>query len=76
MRAKPDMKPWVRTDKTNQSSAGAALSARAFVLDRVVPPLWGSIYVDCLLTQGLRPGLCRSVALAGLLYVFPITLLF
>ena len=46
MRAKPDMKPWVHTDKTNQSSAGAALSARAFVLDRVVPPLWGSIYVD------------------------------
>ena len=70
MRAKPDMKPWVRTDKTNQSSAGAALSARAFVLDRVVPPLWGSIYVDWLLTQGLRPGLCRSVALAGLIHIF------
>ena len=70
MRAKPDMKPWVRTDKTNQSSARAALSVRAFVLDRVVPPLWGSIYVDWLLTQGLRPGLCRSVALAGLIHIF------
>ena len=32
MRVKPDMKPWVRTDKTNQSSVGAALSAQAFVL--------------------------------------------
>ena len=27
-------------------------------------------------TQGLRPGLCRSIALTGLLYVFPYTLLF
>ena len=32
MRAKPDMKPWVHTDKSKMSSAGAALSARAFVL--------------------------------------------
>ena len=32
-----------------------------------VPPLWGSIYVDCLLTQGSRLGLCRSIALSGLL---------
>ena len=46
MRAKPDMKPWVHTSKSKMSSVGAALSARAFVLDRVVPPLWGSIYVD------------------------------
>ena len=27
MRAKPDMKSWVRTDKTSQSSTGAALTA-------------------------------------------------
>ena len=27
-------------------------------------------------TQGLRPGLCRCIALTGLLFVFPITLLF
>ena len=30
MRAKPEMKPWVHTDKKNKSSVGAALSARAF----------------------------------------------
>ncbi len=34
---------------------------------RKVPPLWGSINVFLRLTQGLRPGLCRSIALAGLL---------
>ena len=34
-----------------------------------VPPLWGSIDVFYRLTQGLRPGLCRSVALAGLIDV-------
>ena len=28
------------------------------------------------ITQGLRPGLCRSTALAGLLYVFPINMLY
>ena len=33
----------------------------------VVPPLQGSINVFLRLTQGLRPGLCRSIALAGLL---------
>ena len=32
MRAKPDMKPWVHTDKNRMSSAGAALTARAFAL--------------------------------------------
>ena len=35
-----------------------------------VPPLWGSIDVFHRLTQGLRPGLCRSIALTGLIYVF------
>ena len=34
MRAKPDMKPWVNTDKSDLSSVGAALSAQAFVLPR------------------------------------------
>ena len=28
------------------------------------------------LTQGLRPGLCRSIALKGLIYVFPINILY
>ena len=32
MRAKPEMKPWVHTDKNRMSSAGAALTARAFAL--------------------------------------------
>ena len=32
MRAKPKMKPWVHTDKNRMSSAGAALTARAFAL--------------------------------------------
>ena len=35
-----------------------------------MPPLWGSINVWKQLTQGLRPGLCGSVALAGLIDVF------
>ena len=42
----------------------------------LVPPLWGSINVSQWLTQGLRPGLCRSIALAGLIYVFPINILY
>ena len=32
MRAKPEMEPWVNTDKSGLSSVGAALSARAFGL--------------------------------------------
>ena len=35
-----------------------------------VPPLWGSIDVFQSLPQGLRPGLCRSIALTGLIDVF------
>ena len=35
----------IHEPKVISSSVGAALSARAFVLDRVVPPLWGSINV-------------------------------
>ena len=31
----------------------------------LVPPLWGSINISTQLTQGLRPGLCRSVAPKG-----------
>ena len=36
MRAKPEMKPWVSTDKSKMSSVGAALTAR--VLGHL---LWG-----------------------------------
>ena len=39
----------------------------ASICHGVVPPLQGSMNVFLRLTQGLRPGLCRSIALAGLL---------
>ena len=66
MRAKPEMKPWVHTDKSRMSSVGAALPTHALEFIRsVVPPLWGSINVLTIITQGLRPGLCRSIALKG-----------
>ena len=41
-----------------------------------MPPLRGSKNVYQCLTQGLRPGLCRSIALTGLIYVFPINILY
>ena len=66
MRAKPEMKPWVHADKSGMSSVGAALPTHALEFIRsVVPPLWGSINVLTIITQGLRPGLCRSIALKG-----------
>ena len=66
MRAKPEMKPWVHTDKSGMSSVGAALPTHALEFIRsVVPPLWGSINGLTIITQGLRPGLCRSIALKG-----------
>ena len=66
MRAKPEMKPWVHTDKSRMSSVGAALPTHALEFIRsVVPPFWGSINVLTIITQGLRPGLCRSIALKG-----------
>ena len=58
--------------KQNELRQGAAQTARAFVLCRIVasigkvPPLRGSINVWKQLTQGLRPGLCRSAAPLGL----------
>ncbi len=75
MRAKPEMKPWVRTDESRLSSVGAALTARAFGL--YCCGLWLCIRWESAaptglnkceerLTQGLHPGLYRSVALAGL----------
>ena len=71
MRAKPDMKPWVYADKSGLSSVGAALTDRVLghlLWDCATPTGLKNVY-QCL-TQGLRPGLCRSVALAGLIYVF------
>ena len=46
------------------------------LLGKIVSPLWSSINVFQWSTQGLRPGLCRSVALAGLIYVFSINTLY
>ena len=77
MRAKPDMKPWVYTDKSGLSSVGAALTARVLghlLWDCAAPTGLKNVY-QCL-TQGLRPGLCRSIALTGLIYVFPINILY
>ena len=47
MRAKPEMKPWVHTDKSGMSSVGAALPTHALGFIRsVVPLLWGSKCID------------------------------
>ena len=54
----------LRRSGTNRASISFALW--------FVPPRWGSTNVFQWLTQGLRPGLCRSIALTGLLYVLPI----
>ena len=73
---KARIEPWVYTDRSGLSSVGAALSARAFGLCRCgswlcirwesAAPVGSSINVWKQLTQGLRPGLCRRIALAGL----------
>ena len=75
---KARIEPWVYTDRSGLSSVGAALSARAFGLCRCgswlcirwesAAPVGSSINVWKQLTQGLRPGLCGSIALTGLSY--------
>ena len=79
MRAKPDMKPWVFTDKNKMSSfrSGTNRASVWFVSLRFVAlhslgkcrPFGAQKKVYQCLTQGLRPGLCRGIALAGLIYV-------
>ena len=55
MRAKPEMKPWVYTDKSRMSSVGAALTARAFVLTwDSAAPLGLNKYVS-MISPGLAP---------------------
>ena len=78
MRAKPDMKPWVSIDKSKMSSVGAALIARVlrYLLGGCAAPTGLKKNVYQCLTQGLRPGLCRSIALTGLIYIFPINILY
>ena len=59
-----------------KSSVGAALQRKHLLYVSEVPPLRGSKNVLTIITQGLRPGLCRSIALTGLIYVFAINQLF
>ena len=76
MRAKPEMKPWVRTDKSRLSSVGAALSARVFdFVYRSAAPL-GLNKCEPMINPGLVPWAMQEYRPKGLLYVFPITLLF
>ena len=42
MRAKPEMEPWVHTDKSRMSSVGVALTGQAFVLRLGKVPLLGA----------------------------------
>ena len=66
----------IHEPKVISSSAGAALTARVFVLRLGSAAPLGLNKCIKQRTQGLRPGLCRCIALTGLLFVFPITLLF
>ena len=58
--------------KVISSSAGAALYGLPL---GSAAPIGGSINISKPITQGLRPGLCRSIAPLGLFYVFPINIL-
>ena len=65
MRAKPDMEPWVFTDKNKMSSFRSgtnSTSVGALVLGLCRPYGAQKNVYQCL-TQGLRLGLCRSIAL-------------
>ena len=55
---------------------GAALTARAFVLDMKSAAPLGLNKCVTMITQGLRPGLCRSIALTGIIYVLTANQLF
>ena len=71
MRAKPDMKPWVFTDKNKMSSfrSGTNSTSVGVLALGVCLPYGAQKNVYQCLTQGLRPGLCRGIALAGLVSV-------
>ena len=56
----------IHEPKVISSSVGAALQREHLPYVSEVPPLWGSINVLTIITQGLRPGLCRSIAPLGL----------
>ena len=65
------MKPWVFTDKNKMSSFRSGTNSAGGVFAFGVCRPYGAQKngYQCL-TQGLRPGLCRGIALAGLIYVF------
>ena len=69
MRAKPEMKPWVHADKNELSSFRSGTNSVGHLLWGCAAPTGLKKVYQCP-TQGLRPGLGRSVALAGLIYVF------
>ena len=69
MRAKPEMKPWVYTDKSGLSSVGAALlrtrlvcvvAVRGFAFVGKVPPLKGLNKYVSLINPGLAPWAMRE----------------
>ena len=65
------MKPWVFTDKNKMSSFRSGTNSAgvgAFAFGVCYPYGAQKNGYQCL-TQGLRPGLCRGIALAGLIYV-------
>ena len=65
------MKPWVFTDKNKMSSFRSGTNSAgvgAFAFGVCLPYGAQKNGYQCL-TQGLRPGLCRGIALAGLIYV-------
>ena len=66
------MKPWVFTDKSKMSSfrSGTNSASVGALALGLCHPYGAQKNVYQCLTQGLRPGLGRSVALAGLIYVF------
>ena len=72
------MKPWVSTDKSKMSSFRSgtnSVSIEALALG-LCRPYGAQKNVYKCLTQGLRPGLGRSIALTGLIYVFSINILY
>ena len=58
------------------SSAGAALQREHLPYVSEVPPLWGSINIPITINPGLAPWAMQEYRPKGLLFVFPITLLF
>ena len=72
----PIWNPGYTRIKSNIELRRSGTITRAFVLRLGSAAPLGLINVVQWFTQGLCPGLCRSIALTGLLYVFSYTLLF